>query len=93
MPDHYPQGIQPETLAHLAQVLDEHFTELHGRRLGFALLVFEMGTGEEPPGARFKSGYVSNAERDDMIRMLREQARALEMKMDTPPGGQAPGLN
>lgn len=46
---------------------------------GFAVLVFSFGPG----GA---TTYVSNADRADMIRALRECADRLEARKDTPAG-------
>ena len=45
----------------------------------FALVTFT-------PGAGGYSGYVSSAQRDDMIAALRECADVLEAKRDVPPG-------
>lgn len=47
--------------------------------LGFALIVF-------PFEEQTWSTYVSNAQRPDMIKALREAAVRLELRMDNPPG-------
>lgn len=49
-------------------------------KMGFALIVFEFGK----PGI---SNYISNAERKDMIKALREMADKLEKHQDIPPSG------
>ena len=65
-------------MSSLAEALDQLLTD-HFGRLGFALFVFEFNR----PGV---GNYVSNAERKDMISMLRETADRLENKEDIPPG-------
>lgn len=45
----------------------------------FALTIFTVGDGGY-------AGYVSNAQRGDMIKALRECADTLEAKADSPPG-------
>ena len=47
--------------------------------MGFAVMIFEF----HRPGI---SNYISNAEREDMIKALRELADRLEKKQDIPPG-------
>lgn len=49
------------------------------RGIGFALLLFDFGPGGF-------STYISNAQRADMIKALREQADVLEKGLDKPPG-------
>ena len=51
-----------------------------GMKIGFAVLLFEFADG---PGGW--STYVSNAQREDMIKALREQADALEKRLHNPP--------
>ena len=46
--------------------------------MGFMLLVFEFGENKV-------ANYVSNANREDMIEVLREKANVLEQKLDIPP--------
>jgi hypothetical protein len=58
----------------LENILIEHFG-----KIGFALIVFDFfkpGTGN----------YISNAQRADMIKTLRETADRLERRQDMPPG-------
>ena len=49
-----------------------------GTKKGFALIVFEFGQ----PGI---SNYISNGDRADMIKTLRETADRLEKNQDMPP--------
>jgi len=46
--------------------------------VGFALLMFDFGEGGQMT-------YVSNAQRDDMVRALRECADTVEDHKDSPP--------
>ena len=64
-----------ETMRYLAGGIDEALTHIYNRKLGFTLLVFEFGK----PGI---SDYISNANREDMIKGLRETALRLENKED-----------
>ncbi len=52
----------------------------------FALVVFTSGDSKY-------SGYVSSAEREGMIKALRECADNLELNFDVPPGEPIPGLD
>ena len=64
-------------LSNLATAISITLNDLYGENMGFALLCF-----------RFSNvgvcDYVSNAQREDMIRSLREAANRLEMKEDIP---------
>lgn len=73
----------------IADTLDMGLELAAGKRLGFALLVFPF-TEEEREGAKADGvlpggDYVSNAQRKDMIELLRETADRLEKKEDIPP--------
>lgn len=63
---------QEEQLRELAKILDKTLEDaIYKERMGFALLVFrfgESGVGD----------YISNADREDMIKGLRELADRLE---------------
>lgn len=61
----------------IAQALDEHFIEKAGRRLGFCLILFEFGG----PGT---TNYVSNADRADMIKGLKETIEQFEKNQIIP---------
>lgn len=64
----------------LGKSLGEELGDLTtGPPLGFMLMVFDFGEGG------FLS-YVSNAQRADMVKVLREQADRLEAKMDDTKG-------
>jgi hypothetical protein len=57
----------------LAKGIDEVLEEIYGKRVGFALFMFEFG----PDG---KAGdYVSNSQKEDMIKFMREVADRLEV--------------
>ena len=62
--------IGSEAMQSLARIIDK---EVSGN--GFALLVFPFGNEK-------MSNYVSNAQREDMIKALRETADRLENKQD-----------
>ena len=61
----------------LAVGINETLKSFFGE-IGFALLTFEF----HAPGV---SNYISNAQREDMIKALRETADRLEKKQDIPP--------
>ena len=52
-----------------------------GKKYGFAVLVFPFGNKERT------AHYISNSNREDMIKALREKADVLEQKQDIPSGG------
>lgn len=69
----------------LAGAITEYLEEVRTQyniqeNLGFTLLVFRMGEYETPQG--MGGDYVSNASREDMIRMMRETADRLEKNLD-----------
>jgi hypothetical protein len=49
----------------LGAFLDQHFTEVAGERMGFALFVFPFGEGG-------RISYISNSDRADMLATLKE---------------------
>lgn len=70
-------GDEMNFLQDIAKAIDNSLISLSGRKLGFALLVFELGN----PGI---GNYVSNAERESMIKALRETADRLELGQEIP---------
>ena len=68
-----------EALQALASTLDEYLAVAAGRKIGFALLTFDFGDDGPKYG-----GYISNAQRPDMIKALREAADVLEAGQDIP---------
>lgn len=68
---------QDKVLQNLAKILDELFPELYGQKMGFALLVFPF---DNPSG-----DYVSNVERSDMVKAMREIANRIEDNEVIPP--------
>jgi hypothetical protein len=63
----------------LADALNPIIDDCFGPEMGFALMLFEFHN----PGI---GHYISNAQRDDMIKALRELADRLEEREDIPPG-------
>lgn len=61
----------------IAEFIDQKIYDHYGNK-GFALIVFEFN---QPA----LSNYVSNADRKDMIKALRETADRLERNEDIPP--------
>lgn len=53
--------------------------DLTEKKYGYVLIVFQFGDNDEKVGH-----YISNADRKDMIKALREKADILENKMDIP---------
>lgn len=63
-----------KTLDNLAMALEQMLSELYGvERIGFALFMFALGDDTHTAG-----DYVSNADRDDMIKFMRSLADRLE---------------
>lgn len=60
--------------------------EIFPSGIEFALCIFASGDGKY-------AGYVSSAEREDMIKALRECADNLEAHFDVQPGEPIPGLD
>jgi hypothetical protein len=64
-----------EKMNALAHVLDEFFNGTlkgHARKVGFCVMVFNFGDG---PG---RANYISNANRDDVVTLLKEQIKRFE---------------
>jgi hypothetical protein len=58
--------------------LDSILRQEFGEVIGFALLVFEFGNDQS-------GNYISNVNREDMIKVLRETADRLEKRQEIPP--------
>lgn len=70
-----------EQMKALASVIDETFnggTRGKNRKTGFVLLVFPF---EEVAGSG-RANYISNADRDDIVTMLKEQIKRFEGQPD-----------
>ena len=68
-----------EKMNALAHVLDELFNgdlKGHDRKVGFCVMVFNFGDG---PG---RANYISNANRDDVVTLLKEQIARFEGQPD-----------
>jgi hypothetical protein len=63
----------------LARHIDRTMHDAGGRRMGFALLVFDFASPS-------LSHYISNTVRRDMIATLRDAADRLEQGEEIPPG-------
>lgn len=63
----------------MARVIDAALQEELGRKVGFALLLFDFDAAEGTAG-----NYISNVERGSMIKALRESANRLEQNQDIP---------
>jgi hypothetical protein len=66
-----------EFLQVIASGLEDIFADLYPERMGFALIVFPFSGGV--------SDYISNGERKDMIKALRETADRIETNQIIPP--------
>ena len=62
-----------KTLDLLAKAIEQSLTNIYGKRVGFALFMFEFGSTTA-------GDYVSNAERKDMIKFMRDLANRLESR-------------
>ena len=68
-----------EAIAKLGKVLDEVLEDMYGYRIGFALFTFPFdGDGEV-------GDYISNGQRENMIKFMREIATRLESREYIPP--------
>lgn len=65
-----------EEMRHLGNLIDQYLQDRFGRK-GFALLVFEFNA----PGI---GNYISNCNREDMIKSLEETAERLRGRQDIP---------
>lgn len=70
--------LSKQAIAVLGQILDQSLNRPDEPRLGFAMIIFEFGDGNR------MSSYISNAERNDMIKALRETVERLEAQRDFP---------
>jgi len=57
----------------LAKAIEQSLTNIYGKRVGFALFMFEFGS-------KTAGDYVSNAKREDMIEFMRDLANRLESR-------------
>lgn len=93
MPSHNigDQPIEPayrEMMAELAQAIDRFFNgSLKGdqRKTGFMLLVFPFGES-----GKGRANYISNADKVDMVALLKEQIARLEGRIAAEGGSSAP---
>jgi len=60
-----------KTLDLLASAIKQSLTNIYGKEVGFALFMFEFGSDTA-------GDYVSNADRKDMIKFMRDLANRLE---------------
>jgi len=60
-----------KTLNALAMAIDQSLKGIYGKKVGFALFMFEFGS-------KTAGDYVSNANRKDMIKFMRDLANRLE---------------
>ncbi len=70
----------------IAEVLDDHFNgDRRGtdRRVGFVLLIFPFG---HDPKDGHRTNYISNASRDDVVTMLKEQVSYFDGMPDNAKG-------
>lgn len=72
-----------KTCRELAPRLDATLHSQLGERVGFAVLIFNFG---EPGDDQFIS-YVSNAQRDDMIKVLKQWLARQEVGLASDPRG------
>jgi hypothetical protein len=69
----------------LAGILDDYLKQRHGEAVGFTLFVFDFGD-------KGNIAYISNAQREDMIKATKEWLARLEAGLNTdPPGPRAEG--
>ena len=68
---------QEKYLQSVAMALDEEFKEFYQQKMGFCLIVFPFDSDQ--------SDYISNAERDDMVKALRITADRIESNAVIPP--------
>lgn len=70
-----------EMMNKLAHGLDHMFNQGEEKRIGFILMTFNFG---DKPG---RCNYISNAQREDVVVLLREQLAYFEGMPDIPPTG------
>lgn len=74
--------LQQAFMDQLAISLDRLITAYYGERMGFALLVFPLGVPEDE---KMGGNYVSNADRRDMVKALRDISDQIEAGEIMPP--------
>lgn len=70
----------------IAPYLDQTLATVHGERTGFVLFLFDFAS-RKPDGDKGSVAYISNAEREDVIALLKEITGYLEAGLTT----EAPG--
>lgn len=65
------------TMEMLAKGIGDFLQEEHGREIGFCLMMFELGDRDS------RCNYISNAEREDIKVLLREQLAYFEGMPET----------
>jgi len=65
-----------KTMNLLARFLDEQFNGDGPRKVGFVMMVFDFGIGPS------RCNYISNAERADVVTLLKEQLARFEGQPD-----------
>jgi hypothetical protein len=70
-------------LEQIAAALDAHLEDLHGQRIGFALLVFELNKQDRDSNV----AYIANAQREGCIDVLRQLLAMLEVGVTSAPLG------
>lgn len=68
--------LKTDALNQLAALIDLALAELYGQKMGFALFMFTFGDKPEA------GDYVSNGQKPDMIKFMREIADRLEKNKD-----------
>lgn len=68
-----------DKMRELASMIDMFFNGRGPRVVGFCLMVFDLGEG---PG---RANYMSNAQRSDIIKLLKEQIAHFEKQDASPP--------
>lgn len=74
-----PEKRRVEAMDILAKSLDDLLPTIYGQRMGFALFTFPFGDEEGLVG-----DWISNSERGDMIKFMRDIADRLEAGQDIP---------
>ena len=68
--------LKTESLNHLAALIEHILTDIYGQKMGFALFMFTFGDNPEA------GDYISNGQKPDMIKFMREIATRLEKNED-----------
>jgi hypothetical protein len=69
------------------RALDDHLEELHGKRIGIMLFVFEFC---QPDGDGTNVVYIANSEREESIKAVKEWLARAEAGMTSDPPGPLP---